>query len=486
MKLLAKYLFFILLFSSTTCQAYHSDINKTFIALKDQHNRAIQMSSLTDLSGIQKNNLLGATSMITPFYQHTRKNNDLGGALLYNAKNYLQIINDPTRDEQDAATYINNTGDPTASGTLSIAPQEIYAGILCIYHHQLETIYPGLWMSIATSLISASANLNSSFSEVSTEEAGLTLPQYFAGKEGTNQVGLSRGKIDGNAHTTTALGDIECKLGLNVIDTSKYQIGGSIGIVMPTGTKPNAEFLFEPLVGTVHWALGCGLNINATLWEDYNASIHFISTIDYRYLLQGVQTRILELAQKGKIEFGRYALVTEFGAAEDTLLTPAANYLTRDFTIYPGSQLDATFAYNYKSETTNIFFGYNFFVKAQEEGILRQPWIDNIIGITQNYFDTTSASDGFGDTITDQSLAGIANQEQEAVTGTYLQGYSINLQAALTPPVATHKLFGSICYTTPEWQHPILLGLGCSYEFAPNPRVAFDGFTIFGKLGINF
>ena len=41
-------------------------------------------------------------------------------------------------------------------------------------------------------------------------------------------------------------------------------------------------------------------------------------------------------------------------------------------------------------------------------------------------------------------------------------------------------------YTAAEWDYPVMVGVGGSYEFVSEARTAAEGFGVWGKLGVAF
>ena len=476
---------------SSTVFAEVSDINKTFIALRDQRNRAAHMTTFATLAAPKNDDRLGGAFQVTGFYNGGTKSVELGQALMKNGKNFIVIDNAGAGDNEngrftvhaDNAVAPNTNLASVTADKVAITPEVNSYGVLLKYNQQLDGLAEGLWFAVNAPIANVQTNANLAITNPSAAFGGLTLNQYLAGTAGTFQEGLKYSKIDGKAHDRTELGDVEVQLGWNFVDSEKHQVGINMGVHFPTGTKPTGEFLFEPTVGSVHWAIGAGLNVNATMWENDTQALKFLATADYRYLLEDTERRTLELVQNGVPVLGRWANIASFNTTAP--LRPAANDLTRDFNITPGSQVDTIAAFEYTNGGFSFDVGYNLFFKDAETGSLKQAWVDNQIGIAQSDIITTALALAHGAAGTVQRLLSINNVE-EAAAGNILAGFRIDQNAVLAPSALTHKVFAGMGYTATEWDYPVMVGVGGSYEFVNNARTAAEGFGVWGKVGVAF
>src|SRR3989338_2910922 len=69
---------------------------------------------------------------------------------------------------------------------------------------------------------------------------------------------------------------------------------------IPTGTGTKSEWLFEPQVGTNHWALGFGADFMALIHKDFS----FVFGGNYRYIFGNWETRSFDLTSNG--QWSRY------------------------------------------------------------------------------------------------------------------------------------------------------------------------------------
>jgi len=80
---------------------------------------------------------------------------------------------------------------------------------------------------------------------------------------------LRYGRISRCRLTETKLADIHVALGYNFMRKCDGHFGAHLYLGAPTGSRPCARCLFEPIVGNgKHWELGLGLTASWIFWED--------------------------------------------------------------------------------------------------------------------------------------------------------------------------------------------------------------------------
>ncbi len=154
---------------------------------------------------------------------------------------------------------------------------------------------------------------------------------------GDMQEALKYGKIDGR-QTKTALSDIEAALGMNFLMDEDYHFGLMLRGAAPTGTKPDAEWLFEPIVGSgKHWQLGGGMTAKARLWTsaDEEKSFTVYADANVMHMFKARQKRSFDLKSKPQ---SRYMLISELAGSNDGLLFTNAAFATTAGSTAPTSQ----------------------------------------------------------------------------------------------------------------------------------------------------
>jgi len=148
----------------------------------------------------------------------------------------------------------------------------------------------------------------------------------------------------------TRLSDIQAELGWNFWSCEDYNVGIGIRGAAPTGNRPEAVYLFEPIVGNGHfWELGAGINTMAVLWRGCDEDKFFAVYADANvtHLFKTKQTRSFDFVNKPN---SRYALVEEFTSTVGNLLqgNPTANIARPVPTPPAGGSVSATAQYNGK------------------------------------------------------------------------------------------------------------------------------------------
>ncbi len=194
---------------------------------------------------------------------------------------------------------------------------------------------------------------------------------------------LHYGKIWGR-QTASHISDVQVALGYNFLLDEDYHLGLAIRTAIPTGNKPDAEFLFEPIVGNGHhWELGGTLSGHYTFWrpenEEDGLSIYLDANITH--LFKDTQKRSYDLKCGGSNS--RYMLLQEMNCTSTNLrngnngsvaesqyigrLLPAINVTTLDTQISIGVQADIVLKLAYQHKGFEFDFGYNFYGRSKEK-----------------------------------------------------------------------------------------------------------------------
>lgn len=117
----------------------------------------------------------------------------------------------------------------------------------------------------------------------------------------------------------TQFSDFHATLGYNFILKQDYTLGLNFNAVIPTGTRPDARYLFEPIIGNgKHWELGLGLDSNWIFYRDSQnenryAGIWLDAT--FTHMLDAYQARSFDFCNKPN---SRYMLLLNMTPAADT------------------------------------------------------------------------------------------------------------------------------------------------------------------------
>jgi extradiol dioxygenase family protein len=483
--------------------------NKTFLMPRSQGvNLAMEYATYNELINHKNGDFFGAHFQVVPFYMESNDKTGLGKYFGVNNENLIALSN--AADADVNYRYMIHDAVPGGApgvGTVKYEPELQAYGARIDYYQDLEKVLDGLYLKIALPIVHVENDMHIS-TAVTTEHLNFTaanLENYFKGTafgavgEVNNQAALKYAKIDGSK-SETSVADIDVVLGYKIFDKDDYNVALNIGLTIPVGNDADGVWVFEPMVGNGdHWALGGGLEAWVKLWEDGKQNIKLTAAANYRYLFEATEKRTMGLVDPAgnSVNWGQYYLAGTIDAVRGTQqLFPAANILTHDIKVEPGSQFDSIIYLTYNNGGWTFDLGYNFFWKEAEDNSLKGTWTDGVYGVARidqtmaaaqtAVFDLSNAA--AGDAQVGGSLGYINNTPNNAalpavnVAGT--TAYGIDVSATETPSMDTHKIWGAMGYNFKDWEYPVMLGLGGGYEFADQEGI--ENWQIWGKLGVKF
>lgn len=245
------------------------------------------------------------------------------------------------------------------------------------------------------------ADLNTNFKSYALGEAPGTLTQSSSTLPAPDGVTLTRPQQTTTTQlqplafakmrkgeAKTSLSEIRSFFGWNFLLEDDYHLGIDLQGSIPTGTRPQAEYLFDVQNGNgKHGEFGGGIHGHYTYWksaqEDRSWTFEF--NADVTHLFKTRQERTFDLVGK---PLSRYMLAEKMGSdivsslqAEDStaptaqfkdVITPVANITTFNVDVSVGAQLDllAMFRYEYESACGGYMtwdLGYNFYLRSCEK-----------------------------------------------------------------------------------------------------------------------
>ena len=135
-------------------------------------------------------------------------------------------------------------------------------------------------------------------------------------------------------------------------------------IEIPTGVGTKAEWLFEPQVGTNHWAFGFGADY--MLLTDRGLSL--VLGGNYRYMTKNWETRSFDLTANG--QWSRYLALDTIAKLETEGPVPGLpgiNLFTQDALIEGRSQLNTYARLQKRFEKCLLEVSYNYFFTEKEK-----------------------------------------------------------------------------------------------------------------------
>lgn len=186
-------------------------------------------------------------------------------------------------------------------------------------------------------------------------------------------------------NTKTRLAELQAVLGWNFMSDENYHFGVGLRFSAPTGSKPEAEYLFEPLAGNgKHWELGAHITSHVMLWrsDDENSSLGFYCDANITHLFNAKQIRTFDLKNK---PLSRYMLAEKLGspiagiaggpnngitipsAQFQKEFSPVANLTTSQVSVSCDIQADVAAQLTYVVGGFAWDMGYNFWARSCEK-----------------------------------------------------------------------------------------------------------------------
>lgn len=215
------------------------------------------------------------------------------------------------------------------------------------------------------------------------------------------------GRFDFCARDKTGLADIDVMLGLLFLHNEYAHFGAFVLGVIPTGNRPKAKYIFEPLVGNgKHWEAGGGVTGHIS-WAPYNDT----TCLNFAFYFEGNITHVFTTHQTRSFDFtnngllSRYMLLKEFNpycedgvwngryvynGLQNTVTIPnttpatvipnpnyaslytstglmnAINFATRNCLVEVGLQSDVSGKFCLTKGGWTLDVGYNFFYRSKE------------------------------------------------------------------------------------------------------------------------
>ncbi len=178
------------------------------------------------------------------------------------------------------------------------------------------------------------------------------------------------------------IAEVRAAIGYNMWHTETSRVGLNARLAIPTGNRPKADFLFEPIVGNGHhWETGIGISAHLCAWQskETNEKIDLYLNANIMHLFSTKQKRTFDLKEKPN---SRYMLAEKLGPPDENNLrgngqepdsqfknefAPVANFTTFNVDVDAAIQLDLTFLFAYTTENKYTWsFGYGIWKRSCE------------------------------------------------------------------------------------------------------------------------
>lgn len=241
---------------------------------------------------------------------------------------------------------------------------------------------------------------------------------------------MKYGKIDGK-QKKGGLSDVIVKIGTEYEGHQKY-VRPFMGMILPFGNKPTAEYMFEPILGNGrHVGLIVGSEFGAELARNDTRTLFFSSLMEIRYLLPNYQLRSFDPAGK---PWGRYMAM--FANPNDMSLQRYSfgiNESTKLARTQGGIQCIVSAKLAHICDTTKFELSYQNIIHAANRTETPHEWgFPAIAGIVQPEAQTNPAR-------------GINTLLDDFKSTQYygIQKDQISTQTACHRPYIAHKIMGS-------------------------------------------
>ena len=497
---LKKILSIVLLLNiySTTFGA--QTFGKTFFTQRSQGSNAARenvgvyhLFPLCDMDCI--NGLLSAT----PQYTRTFKGSDLGAYLFFNGTNSMQFGPAGTANVFARNYFLNDN----FSGTATINP--LIQNFLVDFDFRLgldewltglyiKAHAPVVWTSWNTELTTSNQSTGTFIAvealgnPIASASPVITLEQAFAGQTINTglfpdlQTTLQFGRVDGKrTHVTVA--DVEVALGYNFVCNECAYFGANIRAIFPTGNRPDAVWLFEPIVGNGHhYELGGGIDTHYEFWNNCDSSFGIYTNANIYHMFNAKQRRIFDLTANGvgsnRLLIKRFSDPATY--AGEMLFGP--NVLALLCNVKNDVHVDAAFTLDYKRRGLTVDLGYNIWFRSKDIITITQNIDSNTYAIAGQTLGSGSASaDNTGSTALVNGDLGAAD-----AVNTFISNADLNVDSAATPNALSNKVFAHVGYTWEHFEYMPFLGIGGEAEFSGSANNALNQWAVWIKGGFSF
>ncbi len=307
-----------------------------------------------------------------------------------------------------------------------------------------------------------------------------------------------------NRTTRDGVADVTLRLGYDALCTECCYVNGYVGVLAPTGNRPRARVMFEPIVGhNRHVGFVFGSLMSYDIWTDCDRALSWEVNFDSLYLFKGKETRSFDINGHGP--WSRYLLVYANAAdAAAGKVSPGINFFTQEVNVTPRfwTSINSALVYNQRCGFA-AELGWNFWAKQAEKVSLKNSscftgvtlvglGVDNqqygsITGLDNqtNLLNTIGNNNAIGPCVVATVNTLVANTFLEDVAiAPALTAANLNLCSGANPAAMTNMVYGTLGWNF-DWCAPMFVGVGGSYEFTPI-NTALNRWTVWGKWGVSF
>ncbi len=399
--------------------------------------------------------------MVTPCYEHTAqsykiaqylwcdaiaRDNDytVGRSCPHKVLPTIKVYGTKVADRPSNALCAENFYLPTDFAShVTFDPSVRTATIDCNGYLGLDRWYPGLYVRIHAPLCSSRWRLG--FREsvanagVQPYDVGYFNDTFEGDSHSPDVYGINRSKLlasfadyivcgsrlENSAYVTyeplryaricpsatkTCIADISAAAGLNFWMTDDYHAGLNFRVTIPTGNRPCADMLFEPIVGNGHhWELGLGATAHwclARKRDDDDIRVGLYIDTYCTHVFRSFERRTFDVCNK---PLSRYMLATllapesnNLNAGDDhvpvaaqgaRVFAPVANITTLPVEVSAQAHGECTATLVYNHHDFELDIGYNFWGRSCQKIV---PRYDRDTPLTRGLWGLKGTSFSFG------------------------------------------------------------------------------------------
>lgn len=409
-----------------------------------------------------------------PFYQRSHDSCDLARYFLPNNNRCIEVRENGTGDVNSLFFNLISPIGTSFDSTVCLRPRRTTFGAVFTFYRELDCLCDNLWIDMNFAAMQAQHELRVG---VTNNDGAGTLTGFATICDGFNNPAFTAGRLSCCKLKRSGVDDIQFRIGYNWLECENYHVSPYLVVVAPTGKRPCSKYLFEPLVGSKHAALGFGINADYGVYECEDHTLTLMGDFKYLYAFKARERRSFDLSANG--DWSRYLLVAPTTTPVATI--PGINLFTVGAQVTPRSMVDLWTGLHYEWCNWNFEIGYNFWWRQAEKVCIKCPLASDF-GI----LDLAGICSGTALSASTATISqSIANSAASNTTFTTLSTSLLNQNSAAHPRSLTNKIYASAGYNADVWCYPVLLGLNGSYEFSHN-RNALEQWAVWGTLGINF
>jgi len=405
---------------------------------------------------------------IKSFYQESTNKSNLGRYFGINDSNTITFA-DHEKQETDVfyGYLIHRATVGTWKDALSLRLSQYSYGARFLCALNASKILKGLSCNVSIPVTSVHNKISTRFNPEGFDPTDNTkqLEQFLFGDfsetdASTNQLQapLTHAKL---RHKNHATGVSDIKTEIAYCFQKKKNIAATYGIylTLPMGNKASGKFIFEPIYGNNrHVEIGDFLALDWIISNKKNDKFSVRGALHYAYLFANHQTRTPSI--KG-YNFGYYYLLGKNNTPKNTPLIPAANVLTTNVSVRPGSKLEASFAGRYTHKRWAFELGYSLFVQENERVTPTQSWPEETYAIANEIFQTNQK---FGES--DDNFITHKNN--------WLKLKDLDFTAAATPAQIIHTIQAGVQTSISTSKSSALRLYGTGYYRIPSQNSALE------------